>query len=169
MSVRPGFAAILALVFVMVLALGVAAPRAFAFYADHQLANPQQEARAERIMRSLRCPVCQDESIAESNAELAGDMRQLVRKMVAAGDSDAQIRAYIVARYGQWILLRPRFELSTYALWLAPAGFLVVALVGIGFYFRRLRSAAAEIASRPLTADEKRRLDRWRAQNPENT
>jgi cytochrome c-type biogenesis protein CcmH len=150
---------------VVVAAVGFRAVPAFAFYADHRLANPREEARAERIMQDLRCPVCQDESIAQSDADLAADLRQLIRKMVAAGDSDAQIRHYIVARYGQWILLKPRFELSTYALWLAPAGFLGLALVGIGFYFRGLRRSANEIAPKPLTTDEKRRLARWQVQN----
>lgn len=165
---KPGFpAAALILGALLVLGASLLARPALAF-SDHQLANPREEARAERIMQGLRCPVCQDQSIAQSDAELAGDLRQLIRKMVAAGDSDAQIRHYIVARYGQWILLQPRFELSTYVLWLGPAGFLGLALVGIGFYFRRLRHGANEIAPKPLTADEKQRLARWQAQNSKN-
>ena len=90
--------------------------------------DPQMEARARNLQRQLRCLVCQGESIDESNAELAADLRRLVRQQMAEGKSDAQIEDYLVARYGNFILMKPPVEPDTYLLWMAP--FLV--LIGAG-------------------------------------
>ena len=90
--------------------------------------NPAMEARARNLQRQLRCLVCQGESIDESNAELAADLRHLVRQQMAAGKSDRQIEDYLVARYGNFILMKPPVEPDTYLLWMAP--FLV--LIGAG-------------------------------------
>jgi cytochrome c-type biogenesis protein CcmH len=93
---------------------------ALAFEPSERLADPVLEARAEAIGRELRCLVCQNQSIEESNADLAHDLRLLVRKLLVAGDSDRQVRDYIVARYGIFVLLDPPFEPVTWLLWLGP-------------------------------------------------
>jgi cytochrome c-type biogenesis protein CcmH len=100
----------------------LAAPVAGAF------ADPAMEARARALQRQLRCLVCQGESIDESGASLAADLRQLVRRQMAEGKSDAQIKQYLVARYGDFILMKPPLQADTYALWLAP----FVVLLGAG-------------------------------------
>ena len=84
------------------------------------LSDPVQEARARSLQKELRCMVCQGESIDESNAPLAADLRTLVREHIKAGESDAQIKQFLVARYGDFILMRPPFDENTYALWLTP-------------------------------------------------
>jgi cytochrome c-type biogenesis protein CcmH len=122
----------------VLLAVALAARVASADIVDaDRLADPAQEARAQSIMRELRCLVCQNESIAESNADLAGDLRHIVRQRIEAGDSDAQIRAFMVARFGDWILLKPPFKPLTYALWIAPFAFVAFGGLGILLYFRR--------------------------------
>jgi cytochrome c-type biogenesis protein CcmH len=118
-----------------------------------QLKNPAQEAHARVLFREIRCVVCQSESIDESDADLAHDLRQLVRQEVAAGDSDAQVKADLVSRYGEFILLKPRFSPANAALWMMP--FLVVAL-GAGVVFLRRRSTPSEPDD--LTEPEKARL-----------
>jgi len=111
---------------------------AFADIVDpDRLSDPAQEARAQHIMQQLRCLVCQNESIAESNADLAADLRHIVRQRVQAGDTNQQIKDYMVARFGDWILLKPPFKPVTYALWIAPFAFVVLGGIGIFFYFRR--------------------------------
>ena len=89
--------------------------------ANVQLPNPAQEARARALMETLRCLVCQGQSIADSNAELAGDMRSLVRQRVAAGDSPEGIRSFLIARYGDWVSFAPPVDRTTWLLWAAPA------------------------------------------------
>lgn len=89
-------------------------------YANRQLADPRQEQRAKDLMEELRCLVCQGQSIADSNAELAGDMRSLVRERIAAGQTPAQIRTYLIERYGEWVTLRPPVEPLTWPLYAAP-------------------------------------------------
>ena len=103
------------------------ATAAFAVPAPGTLADPAQEARARALQKELRCMVCQGESIDESNAPLAADLRALLRVHIAAGESDEQIKAYLVARYGNFILMRPPFEATTYALWLTPFVVLILA------------------------------------------
>lgn len=90
-----------------------------------KLANPQQEARALALQKKLRCLVCQGESLDESGAPLAADLRRLIRERIAAGDSDEAVKAYLVARYGDFILMKPPVERETYVLWFAPLGFLL--------------------------------------------
>ena len=91
-----------------------------------KLANPQLEARAVALQQQLRCLVCQGESLDESNAPLAADLRRLIRERIAAGDSDDSVKAYLVARYGDFILMKPPVKSETYLLWFAPLGFLAV-------------------------------------------
>jgi cytochrome c-type biogenesis protein CcmH len=96
-----------------------------AYWANRQLPNPQQEAKAQALMGEIRCLVCQGQSIADSDAELAGDMRDLVRRRVAAGERPSAIRAWLVQRYGSWISYKPTDEPAAWPLWLAPLALLV--------------------------------------------
>ena len=96
-----------------------------AYWADRQLPDPKQEAKAEALMEELRCLVCQGQSIADSDAELAGDMRDLVRRRIAAGEKPADIRSWLVQRYGTWISYKPTSEPAAWPLWLAPIALLL--------------------------------------------
>ena len=107
-----------------------------AYWADRQLPDAKQEARAQALMAELRCLVCQGESIADSNAELAGDMRDLVRRRIAAGEKPSEIRDWLIHRYGSWISYRPTAEPAALPLWLAP---LVLLAIGIWLIRRRIR------------------------------
>jgi cytochrome c-type biogenesis protein CcmH len=118
-----------------------------------QLKNPGQEARARALFREIRCVVCQSESIDESDADLARDVRQLVRSEVAAGATDDQVKAFLVRRYGEFILLKPSYSLANAALWLTP---FVVVLVGAGVVVARRRPPAVE--GEDLSESEKTRL-----------
>ena len=91
-----------------------------AYWSDRQLPDPRQEAEAQALMQEIRCLVCQGESIADSDAELAGDMRDLVRRRIAAGETPSAIRAWLVQRYGNWISLKPPTQPIGWPLWLAP-------------------------------------------------
>ena len=107
-----------------------------AYWANRQLPDPKAEARAEALMQELRCLVCQGQSIADSDAELAADMRDLVRRRIAAGEKPSDIRAWLIERYGTWISYRPTTEPATWPLWLAP-----LVLIGIGGLLVRRRIA----------------------------
>ena len=104
-----------------------------AYWSDRQLPDPKQEAEAQALMAELRCLVCQGQSISDSNAELAGDMRDLVRRRIAAGQEPAEIRAWLVQRYGSWISYKPTAEPAAWPLWLAPFALILVG----GFLIRR--------------------------------
>ncbi len=121
---------------------------------SERLADPGQEARARAIFAEVRCLVCQNESIDDSQAELAGDLRKLVRDEIKAGRSDDQVRAYLVSRYGEFVLLKPAFSLGNAALWGAP--FLVVA-VGLILLVGNLRKRAP---AAELSSEEAERLAR---------
>ena len=110
---------------------------------DH-LTNPQLEARAVALQKQLRCVVCQSQSLDESNAPLAADLRRLIRVRIVAGDSDAQVEHYLVARYGDFILMKPPLEPQTYLLWFTPLGVLLVggAVVALVLVRARKRLAA---------------------------
>lgn len=103
------------------------------------LADPAQEARAQALQKQFRCLVCQGESLDESNAPLAADLRRLIREHIARGESDEQITKYLVARYGDFILMKPPFEEGTWILWLAP---FAVLLLGGGIAFVIVRRAS---------------------------
>lgn len=109
----------------LLLALMLAAGPVLAVQPDEVLSDPALEARARDLSRGLRCLVCRNESIDESNADLARDLRLLVRERLAAGDSDAEVIDYLVARYGEFVLLAPRTDGSNLILWLAPLGLLL--------------------------------------------
>ena len=89
-------------------------------WANEQLPDPRQEAAASKLMEELRCLVCQGQSIADSNAELAGDMRAMVRQRIAAGEKPEEVRAWLIERYGEWVSYRPPIEPLTWPLWIAP-------------------------------------------------
>lgn len=100
--------------------------------ADTQLPDPKQEAEAQTLMETIRCLVCQGQSIADSNAELAGDMRAMVRERIAAGEKPAAIRAWLVRRYGSWVTYDPPLDRMTWLLWVAP-----ILFVGLGLWIAR--------------------------------
>lgn len=122
------------------------------------LKDPVLEVRARAISKNLRCLVCQNQSIDDSNADLARDLRILVRQRLVAGDSDKAVVAFIVARYGDFVLLKPPFEPATWVLWLGPAMVLMLAFGGMILYYRRRAASVAATAVRPLTKAERRRL-----------
>ncbi|HEX6978009.1 MAG TPA: cytochrome c-type biogenesis protein [Alphaproteobacteria bacterium] len=140
----------------LVMPLVVAAP-AGAVLPQEQLADPALEARARAISRELRCQVCQNQSIDDSNAPLAADLRRLVRERLLAGDSDDEIIRYLTARYGDYVLLRPPVRRDTMVLWYGPAIVLALGAAGLIAWFRRRRATPD---SAPLTPDEERRLER---------
>ena len=118
---------------VIALALVLAAPALAdsslppSYWANRQLPDERQEAKAQALMAELRCLVCQGQSIADSDAELAGDMRDLVRRRIAAGEKPDQIRSWLIDRYGSWVSYRPTSEPSAWPLWAAP-----ILLIGLG-------------------------------------
>ncbi len=128
---------------------------ALAVEPDERLADPALEARARAIGQSLRCLVCRNQSIDDSDADLARDLRRLVRRRLVAGDGDGQAVAYIQARYGDYVLLKPPFKPATYALWLGPPALLLAGAAGV--VASRRRRAEAEPA---LSAEERARLAR---------
>ena len=146
-------------VVVLAVLLGGALP-AHAVQPDEMLANPQLEARARALSRELRCMVCQNQSIDDSEAPLARDLRILVRDRLKAGDSDQQVLDFLVARYGEFVLLKPRFSWQTALLWLTPVGVLLVGATGLFFAARARRSAAAgnRPVDAPLSEAERARL-----------
>lgn len=129
---------------------------ALAVEPDEMLADPALEARAREISKELRCLVCQNQSIDDSSADLARDLRILVRQRLVAGDSDEQVIQYVADRYGDFVLLRPPLKPATLTLWLAPPLLLILGVVMSIVYLRRRRLAEA-IPS--LSMDEQRRLD----------
>jgi cytochrome c-type biogenesis protein CcmH len=145
---------LIAILFVFLAAF--AASTAYAVQPDEIMSDPAKELRARDLSRELRCMVCQNQSIDDSEAPLARDLRLLVRERIAAGDSDAQVIDFLVARYGEFVLLKPRLNSHTWLLWLLPP----LALAGGGLALwahgrRRPKSATAQ----ELTADEEARLE----------
>ena len=136
---RPRLAQAASALIALVLLTGAAADPA------DRLPDPAQEARARALFHDVRCLVCQSESIDESDAALAHDLRQLIRQQVAAGQSDDQIRAYLVSRYGQFVLLTPKASLGNAILWVGP---LLVVAAGAAVFFAR-RPQAGERAGKP--------------------
>jgi cytochrome c-type biogenesis protein CcmH len=143
-------------------------PAAYAVQPDEIMADPAKELRARDLSRELRCMVCQNQSIDDSEAPLARDLRLLVRERIAAGDSDAQVIDFLVARYGEFVLLKPRVNQHTLLLWLVPP----LALLGGGFamwrYSRRRPKSGDDTDESvvKLTADEQARLEQLLAAEP---
>jgi cytochrome c-type biogenesis protein CcmH len=140
----------------------VGCPSAYAVQPDEIMSDPVKEARARDLSRELRCMVCQNQSIDDSEAPLARDLRLLVRERIAAGDSNSQVIDFLVARYGEFVLLKPRFNLHTLLLWLLPP----LALAGGGlalWTYSRRRSKFPDTEDQrllKLTPEEEARLER---------
>ena len=140
----------------LVLLFVLSAWPAFAVNPDEVLADSALEARARAISAQLRCMVCQNQSIDDSNAELAKDLRLLVRERINDGDSDADVIDYVVSRYGEFVLLNPRFETKTLILWGAPIVLLLAGIVAMASAARRRTGKATGSA---LSAEERTKLD----------
>jgi cytochrome c-type biogenesis protein CcmH len=143
------------LAFLLILLLMPNAARAV--QPNEMLADPQMELRAREISKDLRCLVCQNQSIDDSDAELAHDLRVLVRQRLQAGDSDAQVEQFLVARYGDYVLLTPPFKSSTVALWMGPPFFLMIGGLCAWVVYRR-REDKATSSDKKLTPQERERL-----------
>jgi cytochrome c-type biogenesis protein CcmH len=154
-------------VFLLVLALLLSAP-AFSWAAvqpDEMLQNPALEARARTLSQQLRCMVCQNESIDDSDAPLARDLRVLVRERLQAGDNDAQVLDFLVARYGEFVLLKPRLSWRTAILWGLPPGLLLGGLASLVVAAARRRGRVQE-PTPDLTPAEQARLKKILADSP---
>ena len=138
----------------LVFAAALVATPAFAVQPDEMLADPALEARARAVGEQLRCLVCRNQSIEDSEADLAHDLRLLVRRRIAAGDSNQQVIAYIRSRYGDFVLLRPPLETGTILLWGGPALLLALGALALARFYRRHDPPAPPL----LDADERRRL-----------
>lgn len=151
----------------LLMAMMIAGP-AMAVMPDEVLKDPAQEARARHLSQEIRCMVCQNQSIDDSDAPLARDLRILVRERIAGGESDAQVLDFLVSRYGEFVLLKPPFELHTLLLWLLPP--FLLAGGGIGLWLRGRQRARLirdhEQRPAPLTADEESRLARLLGDDP---
>lgn len=129
---------------------------AYAVQPDEIMSDPAKEARARDLSRELRCMVCQNQSIDDSEAPLARDLRLLVRERIAAGDSDAQVIDFLVARYGEFVLLRPRLEWHTLLLWGLPPAALLAGMLGLILMARRRNQK--NLVPEALSTEEQRRL-----------
>jgi cytochrome c-type biogenesis protein CcmH len=134
----------------------IASSAALAVQPDEILKDPALEARARDLSRELRCMVCQNQSIDDSEAPLARDLRLLVRERLGKGDSDQQVMDYLVARYGEFVLLRPRLDWHTLLLWGLPPAALIGGVIGLFMMMRRSSSVGIEPAA--LSQEERRRL-----------
>jgi cytochrome c-type biogenesis protein CcmH len=147
---------ILVCVFAVAVMMGSSA--AYAVQPDEIMSDPIKESRARDLSRELRCMVCQNQSIDDSEAPLARDLRLLVRERIAAGDSDAQVIDFLVARYGELVLLKPRLEPHTLLLWLLPPLALAGGGIALWVHSRRRARSGAQAATVTLTRDEEARL-----------
>jgi cytochrome c-type biogenesis protein CcmH len=136
----------------------LASPAAHAVQPDEIISDPAKEARARELSRELRCMVCQNQSIDDSDAPLARDLRLLVRERIGAGDSNSQVLDFLVARYGEFVLLKPRFERQTLLLWLLGPLLLIGGGVALWLQIRRRAHGGADVPPPPLTPDEQARL-----------
>lgn len=130
--------------------------RSLAVQPDEILKDPQLEARARNLSSELRCLVCQNQSIDDSEAPLARDLRLLVRERLTQGDSDTQVLEFLVSRYGQFVLLKPRLELQTILLWGLPPAALMAGAIGLLITARRRRKLAVDAV--PLSSEEQQKL-----------
>ena len=145
-----------------VVAMMVGYPAAYAVQPDEIMSDPVKESRARDLSRELRCMVCQNQSIDDSDAPLARDLRLLVRERIGSGDSDSQVIDFLVARYGEFVLLKPRLTPHTLLLWLLPPLALVGGGLALWFYSRRRANAGSptDPALLHLTEEEEARLQR---------
>ncbi len=143
----------------IVLLLSLMASTALAVEPDEILTDLAMEGRAREISKELRCLVCQNQSIDDSDAPLARDLRILVRERLLAGDTDEETVSFIVDRYGDFVLLRPPFKASTLILWIGPALILISGIIGVGIWHRRRSAQDVTAVVAPLTVEEQDRLD----------
>lgn len=136
----------------------LALPAAHAVQPDEIMSDPVKELRARELSRELRCMVCQNQSIDDSDAPLARDLRLLVRERIAAGDSNSQVLDFLVARYGEFVLLKPRFERQTMLLWLLAPLLLIGGGLALWLQIRRRARSGADASPPPLTPEEEVRL-----------
>ena len=132
-------------------------PAAFAVQPDEILSDPALEARARVLSAQLRCLVCQNQSIDDSDAPLARDLRVLIRERLVQGETNAQVVDYLVSRYGEFVLLKPRLNYRTVLLWGGPFAILLIGSVMI--FLRRRKSSSLALPEQALSADEQARLD----------
>jgi cytochrome c-type biogenesis protein CcmH len=139
----------------------------YAVNPEEMLADPEMEENARAVSRHLRCVVCQNQSIDDSDAQLARDMRVLVRERIMAGDTNREVLDYMVSRYGNYVLLKPPFEASTYVLWIGPAVIFFLGLVAVGVFMYQRRPQVVPITSSNrtsetprLTEEEQKKLDK---------
>lgn len=151
---------LLSLLILTMVALALPVETSWAVLPDEVLSDPALEARARNISTELRCVVCQNQSIDDSDADIARDLRLLVRERLVAGDNDKQVVAFIVARYGDFVLLRPPWQPNTYMLWLAPPlmAFLIATL-SVMFYRNYQIRKGAGLGPDPLSPDDRAELD----------
>ena len=152
---RQGRGGYIAVILAILLSLFAPLP-AFAVNPDEVLSNPALEQRARNLSTQLRCMVCQNQSIDDSNAELARDLRVLVRERLTDGDTDDQVIDYVVSRYGEFVLLKPRLSTKTIILWATP---IILLLIGAAAILVFIRTRPSQRAVAALTADEQARLD----------
>lgn len=151
---------------VMALSMPLMSTPGLAVEPDEILKDPALEARAREVGKQLRCVVCQNQAIDDSNAELARDMRILVRDRIKQGDSNQEVVDYMVDRYGDYVLLDPPFKVSTLVLWVGPGVIALLGVVWVAMLFRRRKSDSGEgevvsvgTQAAPLSEEERRRLD----------
>jgi cytochrome c-type biogenesis protein CcmH len=147
------------------LAVAISSP-AYAVQPDEIMSDPAKESRARDLSRELRCMVCQNQSIDDSEAPLARDLRLLVRERIAAGDSDGQVIDFLVARYGEFVLLKPRLKSHTLLLWLLPPFALVGGGLALWMHNRRRTKVGGDETLFKLSADEEARLERLMTAEP---
>lgn len=139
----------------------------YAVNPEEILSDPEMEENARAVSRHLRCVVCQNQSIDDSDAELARDMRILVRERIMAGDTNREVLDYMVSRYGNYVLLKPPFEKSTYVLWIGPAVIFLLGLIAVGVFMYQRRpkivAATGKTQNRDsavgLTEEEQKKID----------
>ena len=142
----------------IVLGLLILVTPALAVNPKEMLNDPLLEARAREISKGLRCVVCQNQSIDDSDASLARDLRIVVRDRLLAGDSDKEVTNYVVSRYGDFVLLRPPFKAATLVLWLGPLIFCLLALLALYTFFRRQNQTARMTKFNNLLSDDERNV-----------
>jgi cytochrome c-type biogenesis protein CcmH len=145
------------LVLLLLLLVCLFVPAAIARDAQPLGEDPAVEARLNKLSKELRCLVCRNETLAESPAGLADDLRREIREQIRAGKSDREIVAFLQARYGEYILYRPRVTPTTYLLWFGP---FVLLLGGLAFLFRYIKQRRDSITEQPLTDDDRRRAEK---------
>ena len=141
----------------VLVSVGLLGGNALAIQPNEVLKDPALEARARALSKDIRCLVCQNQSIDDSNADLARDLRVLVRERLQKGDSDPEILDFLVKRYGDFVLLKPPVKVSTYLLWYGPVGILILGVIGLIVFFRNRRVVPARTTA-GLSADEEKRI-----------